>query len=384
MRDKLTLPVIFIVIILCFVFVLGYFMSSSKGFVTIMKPKIKRKEHLEQSTWLKNTQDLNFTHENVPLPFANKSWRILWYNCPSYLVSAVKSFEQAKCKNVLSKCILSTNIKQLDVSDIVIFTHAYLPRSPPKKLESQIWCFNTMENKAFTHHPSDDWKDKFEWIMSYRRDADIVRPYGKIIRRKQKIYKNYTTVIEHKSKFSVWMSSHCPVPSRRKAYIEELQKYIEVDTFGTCGKKLCGTRTPLITDCLKNFSIEYKFYFSFENNICRDYTTEKLFNLYTHDLNIIPVVNGPREAAEYLPKETFLSAMNFSSPKDLAETLKTIGSNESLYLEYLKKKDDYFALDQTTMFRDAMCDTCKMIEQLNGRKPHTKANFFDTYFKNDC
>nr|XP_022291913.1 glycoprotein 3-alpha-L-fucosyltransferase A-like isoform X2 [Crassostrea virginica] len=334
MRDKLTLPVIFIVIILCFVFVLGYFMSSSKGFVTIMKPKIKRKEHLEQSTWLKNTQDLSFTHENVPLPFANKSWRILWYNCPSYLVSAVKNFDQAKCKNVLSKCILSTNIKQLDVSDIVIFTHAYLPRSPPKKLESQIWCFNTMENKAFTHHPSDDWKDKFEWIMSYRRDADIVRPYGKIIRRKQKIYKNYTTVIEHKSKFSVWMSSHCPVPSRRKAYIEELQKYIEVDTFGTCGKKMC--------------------------------------------------VNGPREAAEYLPKETFLSAMNFSSPKDLAETLKTIGSNESLYLEYLKKKDDYFALDQTTMFRDAMCDTCKMMEQLNGRKPHTKANFFDTYFKNDC
>ena len=40
-------------------------------------------------------------------------------------------------------------------------------------------------------------------------------------------------VIEHKTKFSDWMSSHCPVPSRRK----ELQKYIEVDHLELVGKR---------------------------------------------------------------------------------------------------------------------------------------------------
>ena len=34
-----------------------------------------------------------------------------------------------------------------------------------------------------------------------------------------------------------------------------------------------------------------------------------------------------------------------------------------------EEKNDYFALDQTTMYGDAMCEPFKMIEQLNGKKP---------------
>ena len=34
-----------------------------------------------------------------------------------------------------------------------------------------------------------------------------------------------------------------------------------------------------------------------------------------------------------------------------------------------EEKNDHFALDQTTMYGDAMCEPFKMIEQLNGKNP---------------
>ena len=74
----------------------------------------------------------------------------------------------------------------------------------------------------------------------------------------------------------------------------------------------------MLSECLKNVSRDYKFYFSFENTICTDYTTEKLFNLYLYDLEIIPVVNGPANAADYLPKGTFVNALEFPSAIELA------------------------------------------------------------------
>lgn len=115
------------------------------------------------------------------------------------------------------------------------------------------------------------------------------------------------------------MSGHYTVPSRRKEYIEKLQKYIDIDTFGSCGMKKCGVRTPAMHDCLKNFSRDYNFYFSFKNNICTDYSTEKVFNLYEYKMSIIPIVNGPPQASEYLPTGTFINALDYSSPETFSK-----------------------------------------------------------------
>lgn len=181
------------------------------------------------------------------------------------------------------------------------------------------------------------------------------------------------------------MSGHCPVPSRREEYIEQLQKYIQVDTFGACGKKKCGVRTVLKNDCLTNLTKEYKFYFSFENNICRDYSTEKVFNLYKYDFNlcIIPVVNGSPQASEYLPKGTFLSTLDYTSPEALAKKLKEIGSSENLYTNYLKEKDKYYSLDEPEIFREAMCNVCQKLDKMGRDNISPKADVMDM-FKTDC
>nr|XP_034328364.1 glycoprotein 3-alpha-L-fucosyltransferase A-like [Crassostrea gigas] len=313
----------------------------------------------------------------------NKTLVILWYNLPFYLKSSATYFRANQCKNVGSTCILSTVNSDLNKSGGVIFTHSTLPRTPPVKIESQVWIFNTLENKAFTHKPNTAWDYKFEWIMSYRRDADVSRPYGKIIRLDKSIERNYSEVFRQKTKFGVWMSGHCPVPSRRKEYIEKLQKYIDIDTFGSCGKKKCGVRTPAMNECLKNFSRDYKFYFSFENNICRDYSTEKVFNLYEYNMSIIPVVNGPSQASEYLPTGTFINALDYTSPETLAKKLKEIGSSEKLYSQYLKEKDKYGSMNNFEIFRDSMCSACKKLDQPEAKKIPTKPKVTDM-FKTEC
>lgn len=121
-----------------------------------------------------------------------------------------------KCEHIGSNCVISTDNSDINNRSVVIFTHSSLPSSPPLKNKFQIWMFNTLENKAFTHRPNTAWKNQFEWIMSYRRDADVQRPYGKIIRLDKSLGKNYSENFRQKTKFGVWMSGHCPVPSRRK------------------------------------------------------------------------------------------------------------------------------------------------------------------------
>lgn len=306
----------------------------------------------------------------------NNTWRILWYDIPFYLKKAVTYFEMRvqKCENVSLQCIISTNNSEIMRSNVVVFSESTLPKCPPMKRTSQTWCFNTMENGDFTTWPTDVWENSFDWIMSYRRDAHVSRPYGKILRLDKSNDRNYSDVFRKKTKFGVWMSSHCPTLSRREEYITQLQKHIQVDTFGKCGRKMCGVQNPNMNDCLKNFARDYKFYFSFENNICRDYSTEKVFNLYEHNLSLIPVVNGPPQVTEYLPKGTFINALDFTSPESLAKKLKEIGSSENLYTQYLKEKDKYFSLNGLDIFQESMCTICRKLDHMKGIKRPIKAS----------
>lgn len=306
----------------------------------------------------------------------NNTWRILWYDIPFYLKKAVTYFEMRvqKCENVSLQCIISTNNSEIMRSNVVVFSESTLPKCPPMKRTSQTWCFNTMENGDFTTWPTDVWENSFDWIMSYRRDAHVSRPYGKILRLDKSNDRNYSDVFRKKTKFGVWMSSHCPTPSRREEYITQLQKHIQVDTFGKCGRKMCGVQNPNMNDCLKNFARDYKFYFSFENNICRDYSTEKVFNMYEHNLSLIPVVNGPPQVTEYLPKGTFINALDFTSPESLAKKLTEIGSSENLYTQYLKEKDKYFSLNGLDIFQESMCTICRKLDHMEGIKRPIKAS----------
>ena len=71
-----------------------------------------------------------------------------------------------------------------------------------------------------------------------------------------------------------------------------MQKYMNVDLFGRCGRKCPEKfRNDSTGNCKQIIATEYKFYLAFENSICKDYVTEKFFAILKY--NIIPVVlNG--------------------------------------------------------------------------------------------
>ena len=87
------------------------------------------------------------------------------------------------------------------------------------------------------------------------------------------------------------MVSNCDTHSRREDYVSALHKIIPVDVFGGCGDLQCGKVEDHNTaECDEMLENNYKFYISFENSLCSDYVTEKLFR--TMSLDIVPVVKG--------------------------------------------------------------------------------------------
>ena len=92
-------------------------------------------------------------------------------------------------------------------------------------------------------------------------------------------------------KIIAWMSGHCPTEGRREDYVEELDKYIDVDKYGSCGTKECYTRHPYAKECwVRILRPNYLFFLSMENALCNDYISEKLYNPLLH--GIVPVVYG--------------------------------------------------------------------------------------------
>ena len=81
----------------------------------------------------------------------------------------------------------------------------------------------------------------------YRRDSDIVAPYGQsaeYIRQfliNSKSQRELDEIISNKTKGVAWIVSNCQSKSGREQYVTELKKYISVDVYGKCGTLKCNT-----------------------------------------------------------------------------------------------------------------------------------------------
>lgn len=83
---------------------------------------------------------------------------------------------------------------------------------------------------------------------------------------------------------------------------------------------------------------DYKFYLAFENANCRDYITEKLYNALRH--NVVPIVMGasPSEYRQVAPFRSYIHVEDFNSPRDLADYLKLLDRNSTMYNQYFRWK----------------------------------------------
>ncbi|KAK8773194.1 hypothetical protein V5799_012273, partial [Amblyomma americanum] len=166
-------------------------------------------------------------------------------------------------------------------------------------------------------------------------DSDVLDTYGEVTVKKNGRHMSEQTIKrlwKGKSKMVVWPVSNCNTSGKREHFVHELRKHIYVDVYGKCGDRNCSRSRA----CYLSFAKSYYFYLSFENCICKDYVTEKLFNVLQYD--IVPVVLGGANYTRAAPPGSFIDALSFKSPKDLALHLKNVASNFTLYRSFFKWK----------------------------------------------
>lgn len=143
-----------------------------------------------------------------------------------------------------------------------------------------------------------------------------------------------------------------------------MRKIINVDIFGKCGKS-CDDKGG---GCKFNLSKYYKFYLAFENSMCKDYVTEKLYDLFKDDTDFVPVVRGAPNVKEMVPANTLILAVDYNSPEELAHYLKELGANETAYLSYLKGKNKY--INKSDFFLYLECVHCVINLTISLREGH--------------
>ena len=156
-------------------------------------------------------------------------------------------------------------------------------------------------------------------------------------------------------------------------------KYVHVDQWGRCLRNTHSDFYKSRQNGLRfqRFKIDflkenpYKFLLSFENvQNDGDYVTEKVY--YGYMSRTIPIYYGDKAVFELVPgNSTCIIYANDYTPKELAELIKRIDSNDTLYSQYFTNWDlsKMRKLDEQYCSEYFMCKICRKVwEKLYSRK----------------
>ncbi|KAG8176248.1 hypothetical protein JTE90_021346 [Oedothorax gibbosus] len=294
-----------------------------------------------------------------------------------------ETFEKYNCR--ISNCFVTANRSLLPHVDAVLFHASDLNTSdiPQRIRHDQIWIIYSMEATKYGHFKWHVVSSRFNWTMTYRSDSDVQVRYGEIVpfngtyprivptrinvNGTASSSRSFPTRDHHKRKGAIWMVSNCRTESRREAYVKELRKHFKVDVYGRCSRsKTC--QPPQSSQCYGLLK-KYGFYLSFENAICKDYVTEKFFNVLMYD--VVPVVFGGAPYKNIAPKDSFIDATQFANPKDLAVYLSAVLSNSTLYNSFSKWKNRY-----RVHLHAWMCDLCERLHEKSSEVKVLSANLW--------
>ncbi|KAH9364868.1 hypothetical protein HPB48_021706 [Haemaphysalis longicornis] len=230
----------------------------------------------------------------------------------------------------------------MPVSDAIVFYYCDLNASdvPTRRAVGQKWVLWSLEAPTSCKMlPLLSWRTAINWTMTYRLDSDVLDTYGTVKRKaapKSYSFKRLRKSWMQKKTMAVWPVSHCNTFGRRENFIAELRKYVRIDVYGKCGNNTCWPRG---SKCHQKFAQEYFFYLSFENTVCKDYVTEKFY--LTIQFDIIPVTFGAADYKSFAPPHSYIDALAFKTPKDLAGYLSRVAQDFDLYRKYFAWKRLY-------------------------------------------
>lgn len=309
---------------------------------------------------------------------------LLW--TPSFGGYSVKGW--GILKNALAecpyKCEFTTDRKSRNTSAALIyhfgsdFDKTYpLPSQRPVNSLDQIWVFYHLESPVNEPFMKTAFDGVFNWTMTYRHDSDIPWPPSGYSKRssvakeegKGLILGQLRKAFPHKKNRTIgWMNSHpkCTTSSQRELLVTELAKYnISVDIYGDCGPLNCSQTA----DCYGILSKQYKYWLAFENSICADYITEKMFN--AQRVGMLPIVYGNSNTFQQFGiPHSFINILDFHSIQSFAEYLiNQLDSNvNDEYFNYFQWTKYWRILDGLENINRNWCTLCTKLHLLRKKK----------------
>ncbi|KAH6924967.1 hypothetical protein HPB50_027038 [Hyalomma asiaticum] len=254
-------------------------------------------------------------------------------------------------------CTFTQDRSDLDRSDVVVlqsFFKSFWQSLPRRRRPGQAWLLYAMEPPhRLPPNPSRLDELGINWTLSYRFDADVVHRHSFRTVRKPRSVESIPAP-EPKARPVAWIVSNCDSFSRRESYVQELQKFVPVDVFGRCGRRRCRERH---FGCYREIAANYSFYLAFENSICKDYSTEKLFQPLLNSM--VPVVMGGANYSAVAPPGSYIDFANFRTARELATHLLELQANPEKYRRYFEWRKRY-AIERPPFG----CTACEQIHRL--------------------
>lgn len=312
-------------------------------------------------------------------------------------------FESFHCP--ATNCVITRNatyLPRISDFDVIALNSWNVPSigafpPPETRHKDQIYVMNYRESPIRTKASLREFSTLINWTMAFRLDADVNLAYGEFLDletngivapalRPAWRRPNYQTrivtdaevisIVEGKGKMAAWFVSSCYSPwSERLKLVKKIQEFMPVDVYGKCGSLECAKERT--DSCREMVQRDYKFYFAFENSLCKDYVTEKVYETMTY--YVIPVVYGGADYNRFLPPGSFINVQDFDSVQELVEYLQFLSSNRQEYMRYFWWKDYYRVRPQ-----QHFCGLCEKISK--AREGPVKVSKFytdlDGWFKN--
>ncbi|XP_067949482.1 alpha-(1,3)-fucosyltransferase C-like [Watersipora subatra] len=258
------------------------------------------------------------------------------------------------------KCRYYKGVKNSSHADLALFKYQALLhyKIPPKKQPHQLAAFVASEPQT-SLNPIDlsRWDGFFNYSITFLREdeSSFFMFRRKLIKLHPKRTIYFTSKLNKQPVRALWLVSHCTaakkkdrIYSAREEYVTELSKHISIDVFTSADQQMCFRRFKGLLNIYPNTEdpeiADYMFYLSFENNLCKDYITEKLWKVLALNGTTIPVVLGGLSIKDYeavAPPNSFVHVRNFTSPKELAEHLTRVSQDDNAFHYYHQWRNEY-------------------------------------------
>ncbi|KAJ3604773.1 hypothetical protein NHX12_026825 [Muraenolepis orangiensis] len=265
----------------------------------------------------------------------------------------------------IPRCRLLRDRSALPAAHLVVFHSRELERGwqalplGPQRPRSQRWVWMSLESSTGDLRR---FGGVFNLTMSYRRDADITIPYGRLEPREPPGAPGGLVVV--KSVPVCWVVSAYSPEHRRSRVYTGLRDMMPVAVYGHWNNNPLSARDllPTISRCY--------FYLAFENSESKDYITEKLWR-NAYGSGAVPVVLGPPpgDYEAVAPRGSYIHVDEFASVEDLGRRLQELMEDRESYAGYLEWQRAW-RVKSFTDWRERLCSICSQYDRLPENKTY--------------